>query len=119
LSSLQESQADVARVEGIQEAAEDVVDEKPRGPPPATVARRAKSYSDFYDVVRAHLKRERVVERKKSRETIGNELEFVQWYGGVHDELLDASHDEYKYVGGLTVVVSCADGTDSTRTSCI
>lgn len=98
---LQESQADVARAEGIAPVIEEVVDEKPRGPPPATVARRAKSYSDFYNVVRAHLKKERDIERKKSKETIGNELEFVQWYSGVHDELLDASHDEYKYVRKL------------------
>lgn len=25
-----------------------------------------------------------------------NELEFLQWYGGVEDELLEASYDEYQ-----------------------
>ncbi|KAF1956847.1 Sec34-domain-containing protein [Byssothecium circinans] len=90
-----ESQADVERVEGIQETIEEAP-EKINGPPPATVARRAKSYSDFYDIVRAHIKRERELERKKSRENIGNELEFAEWYGGINDELLDASHEEYK-----------------------
>jgi hypothetical protein len=94
LFCLQESQADVERVEGIPEAIDPVV-EKGTGPPEATVARRAKSYSDFYDVVRAHLKREKESERKKSREDIGNELEFAEWYGGISDELLEASHEEY------------------------
>lgn len=89
-----ESQADVQRVEGIAEAIEDLT-EKENGPPLATVARRAKSYSDFYDVVRAHLKKEKDLERKKSQENISNELEFAEWYGGIEEELLDASHDEF------------------------
>ncbi|KAF2444515.1 Sec34-domain-containing protein, partial [Karstenula rhodostoma CBS 690.94] len=90
-----EGPADVERVEAIAESPEDTP-EPLNGPPPATVARRAKSYSDFYDVVRAHLKKERGLERKKSRDNISNELEFTEWYDGVHDELLEASHDEYK-----------------------
>ena len=57
------------------------------GPPPATVARRAKSYSDFYDVVRAHLKREKLegdksdkdVNRRKSREHMANDSDFADW----------------------------------------
>lgn len=92
---LQESQADVERVEGIVETIEEAP-EKDNGPPPATVARRAKSYSDFYDVVRAHLKKERGLERKKSRENIANELQFAEWYAAVNEELLDASHEEYR-----------------------
>ena len=91
----QESQADVERVEGIAEA----VEEQPgklNGPPPATVARRAKSYSDFYTVVRAHLKKERALERKKSYADISTEIELAEWYGGVGDDLLEASHDEYR-----------------------
>ena len=87
------------RVEGIVETLEEATD-KDNGPPKATVARRAKSYSDFYEVVTAHLKKEKEkeLERKSSRENIGNELEFAEWYSGVNDELLEASHDEYKYV---------------------
>lgn len=96
---LQESQADVERVEGIVETIEEAP-EKDNGPPPATVARRAKSYSDFYTVVRAHLKKEKGLERKKSRDNISNELEFAEWYSGVNDELLEASHEEYKCVLG-------------------
>jgi hypothetical protein len=71
---------------------------KLNGPPPATVARRAKSYSDFYSVVRAHIKRERALEKKKSRDNLSTELEFAEWYGGINEELLEASHEEYMYV---------------------
>jgi hypothetical protein len=97
---VQDSRADVERVGGIQEVAEDTP-EKANGPPRATVARRAKSYSDFYNVVRAHLKKEKEHEdtgRVKEREQaqITSELEFAEWYGGISDELLEASHDEYK-----------------------
>lgn len=94
---LQEGQADVPRAEGIAETIQEAIEKESHGPPPATVARRAKSYSDFYDVVRAHVKREKELERKKEQELIGNELQFAGWYGGVHEELLDASHEEYKY----------------------
>ncbi|KAH7085621.1 Sec34-like family-domain-containing protein [Paraphoma chrysanthemicola] len=91
-----ESQADVERAEAIAELAEDAPG-KLHGPPPATVARRAKSYSDFYSVVRAHLKRERALQRKRSQETLGTELEFAEWYGGISEELLEASHEEYRH----------------------
>jgi hypothetical protein len=62
------------------------------------VARRAKSYSDFYTVVRAHIRKEKALEKKKSRENLSTELELAEWYGGVNDELLEASHEEFKYV---------------------
>ncbi|KAI2483360.1 hypothetical protein Ptr902_05677 [Pyrenophora tritici-repentis] len=90
-----ESQADLERVEAIPETVEEETLGKLNGPPPVTVARRAKSYSDFYTVVRAHLKKEKALEKKKSREDISTELEFAEWYGGVSDELLEASHEEY------------------------
>ncbi|OCK81332.1 Sec34-domain-containing protein [Lepidopterella palustris CBS 459.81] len=90
------SHADVERVEGITEIIEDAG--KTNEPPKATVARRAKSYSDFYDVVRAHMRKERGLEREKrrSRENIRTELEFAEWYAGVSEELLVASHEEYQ-----------------------
>ncbi|EON68894.1 hypothetical protein W97_08152 [Coniosporium apollinis CBS 100218] len=93
-------EADVGRVEEIAAVVEE--DERKRGPPEATVARRAKSYSDFYHVVRAHTIKERKLEREKRRsrenirEDVKTELDFRRWYNGVHDELLDASHEEYK-----------------------
>lgn len=61
------------------------------------MARRAKSYSDFYTVVRAHLKKEKALEKKKSKEDIATETELAEWYGSVNDELLEASHEEYRY----------------------
>jgi hypothetical protein len=98
LFCLQESQADVERVEGIAETIEEGP-EKHHGPPQATVARRAKSYSDFYNVVRAHLKKEKEkeLEQKKSQEQISTDLDFAEWYGDVNGDLLEASHEEYKY----------------------
>jgi hypothetical protein len=93
----QESQADVERAEAIAETVEEAPG-KLNGPPPATVARRAKSYSDFYSVVRAHIKKERALEKKKSQENLSTELEFAEWYGNINEELLEASHDEYRQV---------------------
>lgn len=75
---LQAGPADVERVEAIVETPEDQP-ETANGPPNATVARRAKSYSDFYDVVRAHLKKEKDLERKREREALANDLDFVEW----------------------------------------
>ncbi|KAL5114386.1 Golgi transport complex subunit 3 [Pleosporales sp. CAS-2024a] len=89
-----ETQADVEHAEAIAEAAE-AAPARLSGPPPATVARRAKSYSDFYTAVRAHLKKEKALEKKKSRDTLASELDFAEWYGGVSPALLEASHDEY------------------------
>ena len=47
--------------------------------------------------MRAHLKKEKALEKKKSKEDINTELELAEWYGGVNDELLEASHEEYRY----------------------
>lgn len=76
-------------------------DDPSNGPPAASVARRAKSYSDFYDVVRAYVKKEHRQEKKQKRaqlrkEGLRNESEFVTWYGGVKSQLEDASHEEYQ-----------------------
>ncbi|KAL6709424.1 Golgi transport complex subunit 3 [Coniothyrium glycines] len=90
-----ESQADVERVAAIPETADEAPATLP-APPPATLARRAKSYSDFYAVARAHLKKERALERRRSRGDIATELELAEWYGALGEELLDASHDEYR-----------------------
>jgi hypothetical protein len=100
---LQESQADVARAEAVAETLEETPG-KLNGPPPATVARRARSYSDFYTVVRAHLKKEKALE-KKSQEHLTNELEFAEWYGSVNEELLEASHEEYRYTSSMVPIM--------------
>lgn len=38
-------------------------------------------------------------EEPRSVTELQNELEFLQWYGGVEDELLEASYDEYQLSG--------------------
>lgn len=38
-------------------------------------------------------------EEPSSVTELQNELEFLQWYGGVEDELLEASYDEYQLSG--------------------
>jgi conserved oligomeric Golgi complex subunit 3 len=73
-----------------------------QGPPPATLARRARSYSDFYDVVRAHIRKEyhlaQDTHRKRARQhQIKTAVDFGAWYNGIKGELLDASHEEYQY----------------------
>ena len=92
---------------------EEDLSKKVTGPPPATVARRAKSYSDFYDVVRAHIKKENKLEREKQRKRhrqkqIKNELEFGTWYQGVQNGLADASLEEYQY--GYSFILTLSHG---------
>ncbi|KAF1984127.1 Sec34-domain-containing protein [Aulographum hederae CBS 113979] len=94
------NQADVEAVEAIAESIENPG--RPKSPPPATVARRAKSYSDFYDVVRAHIKKERRLQlekeklHKRSQGKLRNDLQFGEWYNGLSEELQDASHEDYQ-----------------------
>jgi conserved oligomeric Golgi complex subunit 3 len=67
-------------------------------PPEATVARRAKSYSDFYDVVRAHLKKDAGEGKAKGKRSkdFKNEMEFAEWIKAGETELDDPSQEEYK-----------------------
>lgn len=66
------------------------------------MARRAKSYSDFYDVVRAYIRKEHREEKKHQKTQLRkegglrSESEFATWYGGVRLQLEDASHEEYQ-----------------------
>ncbi|KAF2169596.1 hypothetical protein M409DRAFT_64682 [Zasmidium cellare ATCC 36951] len=94
-----EEKADVA-IEPIQEVAED--EDAWSGPPTATVARRAQSYSDFYHAVNTYTK-EAALERKKSLDLrqdtqhVGSaELEFESEFEALEDELLDQSHWGYQ-----------------------
>lgn len=77
-------------------------------PPPATVARRAKSHSDFYAVVRAHIHRERTLEKRRSRHDLALERDGSGCWdrgggrGSIEEALREASHDEYsRYQGQL------------------
>ncbi len=91
------SQADTTRAGGIGDIVEEP-EPTQRGPPVATVARRAKSYSDFYEVVRAHIKKDSSKEKITidGASSINNELEFGNWYHPIEDELLEASQEEYQ-----------------------
>jgi hypothetical protein len=91
--------ADIAPVEALLNNVHD--DFPSNGPPPATLARRAKSYSDFYDVVRAHIrkeyKQERHTHKKRARQNlIRTDVDFGAWYDGFKGDLLNASHEEYQ-----------------------
>jgi hypothetical protein len=81
-------------------------EEEQKGPPAATLARRAKSYSNFYDVVRAQLKKEdqleKEQEKRRAKQQISTDVEFGAWYSGVKEDLLDASHEEYQCVRSHT-----------------
>lgn len=99
LMCLQEGlQADVRPVETNEDPPK--ASDEACGPPQATLTRRAKSYSDFYDAARAYLKKERRLERQKQRsaEHLENELDFEGWYHGVNEGLLNASQQEYQWV---------------------
>ena len=75
------------------------------GPPEATLSRRAQSYSDFHDAVKAVLgqgvaskgcgKETSKDDKKIAESDITSELDFATWYNGLEHELLDSSHDEY------------------------
>ena len=65
---------------------------KDKGPPKATVARRAQSYTDFHYAAKAVLKGNGKREEDKG---IQNELDFADWYETLENDLLEASHDPY------------------------
>ena len=75
-------------------------------PPEATLIRRAQSYSDFHDAVKAVLGQDASVqEKEKSRgheeyedTVIKTELDFADWYNGLEQGLLDSSHNDYMWV---------------------
>lgn len=87
-------------IEPVQEIADE--EDAWSGPPKPTLARRAQSYSDFYDAVNAYTKKEAALERKKSLDLQqivqhdGAELEFVTEFETFEDELLDQSHWGYQ-----------------------
>ena len=104
---LQEDLADVVPPEDAprNHAASD----SPLSPSKATVTRRTKSYSDIYNNTRSG-----VASNKSASRTDGNsksrkrprrrsEIEsegpfnFDDWYGTIQEELLDTSHERYRY----------------------
>ena len=76
------------------------------GPPEATLIRRAQSYSDFHDAVKAVLGQDASVQEKEKRRghenyrdaVIQSDLDFIDWYSGLEEGLLDSSHNDYTWV---------------------
>ncbi|KAI9844895.1 MAG: Golgi transport complex subunit 3 [Sclerophora amabilis] len=69
-----------------------------QSPPKATLARRAKSYSDFYDVARAHLRKnveDEVQGGKPDPRRLKTELGYRRWFDGIQAELWSAHHQQY------------------------
>ena len=88
-----------------------------KDPPMATVARRAKSISDFYDTVKEYSRvdegenrwygrldqdvlQQQTRNTRKNRERISvkevkTEIEFYDWYNEIEDGLSEASNEEY------------------------
>lgn len=73
-----------------------------RGPPPATIARRAKSYTDFYHVARTHITKEikkLKEEERRAHKAQKNEEQVPQAYtsyDAYDDQLLDASLEDFQ-----------------------
>lgn len=96
-------QADTGRLDRLVDVPE--TPQQVAGPPKATLSRRAQSYSDFHDAVKAVLGHD-VASKGSGKETskdykkikeddITSELDFAAWYNGLEHELLDSSHDDY------------------------
>ena len=72
---------------------------KPAEPPRATVARRAKSYSDFYDAAKLYDEREgggkKVNEGLRGLQ-LNNELDCLDWFRSVKGKLVEGSHERYQ-----------------------
>jgi conserved oligomeric Golgi complex subunit 3 len=73
-----------------------------KGPPKATLARRAKSYSDFYEIAMDHLKKEARHSKPKDvhevfTSKVGNVSFTTMRFEELEDDLLDASQEEYQY----------------------
>ena len=83
----------------------------PNGPPKATVARRAQSYSDFHWAIQATFSSgHKTIPRRASHTLIDtaitNEANFIDWYQAVEKELVDIGDDEYMY-GAVSSHADC------------
>jgi conserved oligomeric Golgi complex subunit 3 len=109
-------------VEAIAEADEDV---NPwHGPPKATLARRAQSYSNFYDAVTAYSRKEQALSRQASWDTARQHfrhdkglLSFDEQFASLEEQLLDQSHAKYQtYYEQLQLSASHLDDLLSSTT---
>jgi len=69
------------------------------------VVRKAKSFTEYYNVVRSQMKEELREEKYKRRQRhqLNSEVEFESWYGGIQNDLVNASHEEYRCVRLYTI----------------
>jgi hypothetical protein len=73
-----------------------------RNPPLATLVKRAKSYSDFYHVVRSHITRDaRAIKKKEknieaAKRTKRDLLDFECQFDSNEEALIGASHGEFE-----------------------
>ncbi|KAL1303344.1 hypothetical protein AAFC00_006743 [Neodothiora populina] len=76
------------------------------GPPEATLARRAQSYTDFHHALLANTNKTKAKKLHHGRKTsldfasahgssLRSDLEFADWYMHLEDELLEESHRDY------------------------
>ncbi|KAI4174507.1 MAG: hypothetical protein LQ343_002264 [Gyalolechia ehrenbergii] len=83
------------------------------GPPKATLSRRARSYTDFHYAAKRVLQKVDRPKQKKAAENdelIKDDLDFTDWYNGLENDLLEASHEEYTdYIRQLDVSSSHLD----------
>lgn len=103
----EEFRADANRLDGKTNALNTIQESK--APPKVTLKRRAQSYSDFHDAVKAVLgkdvegenqggervKAENQTELKPDDTNLQSELDFAAWYDELEQELLDPSQDDY------------------------
>ena len=80
-------------------------EEEVLGPPKATLSRRAQSYTDFHHAVRAVLQTESASEDRDSKkaDNIKDDLGFNEWYQNIEEDLLEASHIDYRQASSQTI----------------
>lgn len=72
-----------------------------KSPPKATLIKRAKSYSDFYEVAVSCLEnteREAPIDVLEQPENGTDYINLRNGFEDLEDELLDRSHEEFQYV---------------------
>lgn len=78
-----------------------------KGPPKATLARRAKSYSDFYDAAVIYLSKETVTEKPRDAFALSENVTDVtspdSGFEDFEDDLLDESREEYRSAFHITI----------------
>ena len=92
------AQANKSLIDGTQAIEKGTLDNK--GPPTATLSRRAQSYTDFHHAARAVLLSDSQSHEQGGHghdKEIKNDLDFSRWYQDVEQSLLEASHDHAQY----------------------